>query len=154
MDTYGRQWVAPATPSRGRNKGHQRYSSLQEPPFPDYYRNRALPGSCESPRSSLPLPGGRPSPKSLPPQHNRRQSAAESQQPHYVTPTRARQRRNANTYPGSAAPIELGQWEQLRSRGFVLKGAGVQARPTVTFAPALAVIPVSRLEPSSSWDIT
>lgn len=138
MDIYGRiQGVPPSTPSR---RQHQRYSSAD---FDINANERAAVRSqYPSTRLSLPSPGSRASPQSLPPQHQRRQAGHPPVPPHYVTPTRARHP-STSAQQARAVRVDPEQWESLRSKGFVLKGSGDVQRSSVTFAPALSVIPVS-----------
>lgn len=149
MENYGRQQqvrVAPTTPSTRR----QRFPSQETLPYPDYYRNHQTPPS--SARFSLPAPGSRPAPRSLPPQHARRQSAALAPQPHYITPTRPRQSPYTNAPQARVLQADVEQWENLRSKGFVLKGSGEQQRESGSFAPSLAVVPVS-VKSSIPWHV-
>lgn len=144
MESYGRQQQVRVPPTTPSSRAHQRYPNQDTLPYPDYYRNRT-PQSSNT-RFSLPSPGSRPLPQSLPPQHTRRQSAAVPAQPHYVTPTRPRQQHAPDGHQGRVTQADPEQWESLRSRGYVLKGSGdQQQRASVTFAPSLAVIPVSDL---------
>lgn len=140
MDVYGHQHEGPppSTPSR-RQYNQQRYSSAE-------YTGRQVAAERVDVRShrgntrfSLPSPGSRSSPQSLPPRYGRQQAAPPPTTPHYVTPTRIRQ------HPAQPRTIQANpeQWEDLRSKGYVLKGTGDGPRTSVAFAPALAVIPVS-----------
>jgi hypothetical protein len=141
MDVYGhRQGVPPPTTSSRRQ--HQRYSIADYASHHVAAQQIDMRSHVGTTRFSLPSPGSRSSPQSLPPPYGRRQAAPPSTAPHYVTPTRSRQ-----VPPGAAHPRTVlansEQWESLRSKGYVLKGTGDAPRTSVAFAPALAVIPVS-----------
>lgn len=142
MEVYGRQHASkfPATPPRQRQ--HQRYANgdCKGPP-PEVSMSRAHFGTT---RYSLPTPGSRGSPQSLPPWHGRRQAVPTSATPpHYATPTRVRQVPTSSPQALGTVQANTEQWESLRSRGLVLRGSGEAPRPSVAFAPQLSEIPVS-----------